>query len=328
MNNRDRRELRPAAMTNLDDRGDFMDVARQELDAGTGGGASMRLERPAVGFAPQSAVALRPLGAPQAVPGGALPPLAIVIPVYNERHTLGSVLVAVSRALPGVRKSIIVVDDCSTDGTREWLKSNFPAGSRKGSEIGIDSAGRLDVSAPLNDTPTTIEPLYHTENRGKGAALRTGLAAARGEIVVIQDADLEYDPQDWAAMYDLIAIRKVADVVYGSRFHGRAHRSLYFHHYLANRLISLLFNLLYNQTLSDIETCYKMMTAEVAKSLRMSANDFGIEVEISANIARQRKLRIYELGITYYGRSYDEGKKINWKDGLKALWYLVKFRFA
>ena len=129
-------------------------------------------------------------------------------------------------------------------------------------------------------------------------------------------------------MYELIAVRKVADVVYGSRFQGRAHRSLYFHHYLANRLISLLFNALYNQTLSDIETCYKMMTAEVAKSLRMSANDFGIEVEISANIARQRKLRIYELGITYYGRSYDEGKKINWKDGLKALWYLVKFRFA
>jgi glycosyltransferase involved in cell wall biosynthesis len=257
-----------------------------------------------------------------------LPPLAIVIPVYNERHTLGQVLVAVSRALPGVRKNIIVVDDCSTDGTREWLKSNFPAGARRGSEISIDGAGRLDVSAPLNDAQTTIEPLYHPQNRGKGAALRTGLTAARGEVVVIQDADLEYDPQDWAAMYELIAIRKVADVVYGSRFHGRAHRSLYFHHYLANRLISLLFNLLYNQTLSDIETCYKMMTAEVAKSLRMSANDFGIEVEISANIARQRKLRIYELGITYYGRSYDEGKKINWKDGLKALWYLVKFRFA
>jgi len=146
--------------------------------------------------------------------------------------------------------------------------------------------------------------------------------------VVIQDADLEYDPQDWAAMYDLIAVRKVADVVYGSRFHGRAHRSLYFHHYLANRLISLLFNILYNQTLSDIETCYKMMTAEVARSLRLSADDFGAEVEISANIARQRKLRIYELGITYYGRSYDEGKKINWKDGVKALWYLLKFRFA
>jgi glycosyltransferase involved in cell wall biosynthesis len=300
-----------------------MDVARAELDAGIGGGASVRLEPEwcAIrGLASQHAVAPRP--------ASALPPLAIVIPVYNERHTLGQVLVAVSRALPGVRKNIIVVDDCSTDGTREWLKSSFPAGTRAGSEISIDSAGRLVVSAPLADALTTIEPLYHPQNRGKGAALRTGLAAARGDIVVIQDADLEYDPQDWAAMYDLIAIRKVADVVYGSRFHGRAHRSLYFHHYLANRLISLLFNLLYNQTLSDIETCYKMMTAEVARSLRMSASDFGIEVEMSADIARQRNLRIYELGITYYGRSYDEGKKINWKDGLKALWYLVKFRFA
>ena len=180
----------------------------------------------------------------------------------------------------------------------------------------------------MSEALISIEPHYHPQNRGKGAALRTGFAAVSGEVVVIQDADLEYDPQDWAAMYDLIAVRKVADVVYGSRFQGRAHRSLYFHHYLANRLISLLFNALYNQTLSDIETCYKMMTAEVARSLRLSANDFGAEVEISANIARQRKLRIYELGISYYGRSYDEGKKINWKDGVKALWYLLKYRFA
>jgi glycosyltransferase involved in cell wall biosynthesis len=257
-----------------------------------------------------------------------LPPLSVIIPVYNERHTLGPVLAAVSRALPGVRKSVVVVDDCSTDGTREWLKANFPIGARIGSEINIDGDGWLDVSAPFNDALISVEPLYHERNRGKGAALRTGLAAIKGDVVVIQDADLEYDPQDWAAMYDLIAIRKVADVVYGSRFHGRAHRSLYFHHYLANRMISLLFNVLYNQTLSDIETCYKMMTAEVARSLRLSANDFGVEVEISASIARARRLRIYELGITYYGRSYDEGKKINWKDGLKALWYLLKYRFA
>jgi len=273
-------------------------------------------------FAPRSS------GSTLAEAARTLPPLSVVIPVYNECHTLGQVLAAVSRALPGVRKNIIVVDDCSTDGTREWLKANFPVGARTGSEISVDGSGRLDVSAPFNETPISIEPLYHQQNRGKGAALRTGFAAARGDVVVIQDADLEYDPQDWAMMYDLIAVRKVADVVYGSRFHGRVHRSLYFHHYLANRLISLLFNLLYNQTLSDIETCYKMMTAEVVRSLRLSANDFGVEVEISANIARQRKLRIYELGITYYGRSYDEGKKINWKDGVKALWYLLKFRFA
>jgi glycosyltransferase involved in cell wall biosynthesis len=293
-----------------------MGVASFGLDAGPDARSSIRE------FAP------RPSGAPQAEAALALPSLSVIIPVYNESDTLGRVLAAVSRALPGVRKTIVVVDDCSTDGTREWLKANFPIGARMGAEISIDSAGRLDVAAPFNDPQITIEPLYHERNRGKGAALRTGFAAVRGDVVVIQDADLEYDPQDWAAMYDLIAVRKVADVVYGSRFHGRAHRSLYFHHYLANRLISLLFNALYNQTLSDIETCYKMMTAQVAGSLRLSADDFGAEVEISANIARQRKLRIYELGITYYGRSYDEGKKINWKDGIKALWYLLKFRFA
>jgi glycosyltransferase involved in cell wall biosynthesis len=302
-----------------------MGVASSGLDAGSGGRAPVQLEtgRSSIReFAPRSA------GAPQAAAGHALPPLSVIIPVYNECHTLGQVLAAVGRALPGVRKTIIVVDDCSTDGTREWLKANFPIGARMGAEISIDGTGRLDVAAPFNDPQITIEPLYHERNRGKGAALRTGFAAVRGDVVVIQDADLEYDPQDWAAMYDLIAVRKVADVVYGSRFHGRAHRSLYFHHYLANRLISLIFNVLYNQTLSDIETCYKMMTADVARSLQLSADDFGAEVEISANIARQRKLRIYELGITYYGRSYDEGKKINWKDGVKALWYLLKFRFA
>ena len=129
-------------------------------------------------------------------------------------------------------------------------------------------------------------------------------------------------------MYDLIAVRKVADVVFGSRFYGHPHRSLYFHHYLANRLIRCLFNLVFNQTLTDIETCYKMMTSRVARSLRLTADDFGIEVEISAEISRQRNLRIYELGISYFGRTYAEGKKINWKDGLKALWYIFQFRFT
>jgi glycosyltransferase involved in cell wall biosynthesis len=305
-----------------------MGVADSGLGSGLGaglGGASVDVDAQRFAirdFAPRSS------GALQAKAARALPALSVIIPVYNERHTLGQVLAAVSRALPGVRKNIVVVDDCSTDGTREWLKASFPVGTRTGSEINIDSMGRLDVSAPFSEALISIEPLYHQQNRGKGAALRTGFAAVRGDVVVIQDADLEYDPQDWATMYDLIAVRKVADVVYGSRFSSRAHRSLCFHHYLANRLISLLFSALYNQTLSDIETCYKMMTAEVARSLRLSANDFGVEVEISANIARQRKLRVYELGITYDGRGYDEGKKINWKDGVKALWYLLKYRFA
>jgi glycosyltransferase involved in cell wall biosynthesis len=173
-----------------------------------------------------------------------------------------------------------------------------------------------------------VEVIFHDVNKGKGASLRTAFAVVTGDVIVIQDADLEYDPNDWLTMYDLIAVRKVADVVYGSRFYGRPHRSLFYHHYLANRLISVLFNICFNQTLTDIETCYKMMTCEVLRSLRLTANDFGIEVEISAQIAKQPKLRICELGISYYGRTYAEGKKVDWKDGLKALWYVVKFRLT
>jgi glycosyltransferase involved in cell wall biosynthesis len=253
--------------------------------------------------------------------------LSVVIPAYNERNTLGPILRVVARTLPEVSKEVIVVDDCSKDGTREWLQANFPAGARSGSSVDLDDGGNL-VFAPESQTSTiTVRPIFHEHNKGKGGALQTGFAAMSGDVLVIQDADLEYDPSDWEEMYGLIAMRKVADVVFGSRFYGRPHRSLYFHHYLANRLISALFNIVFNQTLTDIETCYKMMTRQVARSLRLSANDFGIEVEISAEIARQRKLRIYELGISYYGRTYAEGKKINWKDGVKALWYIFKFRF-
>jgi glycosyltransferase involved in cell wall biosynthesis len=254
--------------------------------------------------------------------------LSIVIPVYNERHTLGTILEVVARTLPNVSKEIIVVDDCSKDGTREWLRANFSDGARNGSRISLDSDGNLAFGPEeIGLSMVTIRPIFHERNRGKGGGLQTGFAAATGDVVVIQDADLEYDPSDWEQMYHLIAVRKVADVVFGSRFYGRPHRSLYFHHYFANRLISLLFNIVFNQTLTDIETCYKMMTREVVQSLRLTANDFGIEVEMSAEIARRRTLRIYELGISYYGRTYAEGKKIDWKDGVKALWYVFKFRF-
>jgi glycosyltransferase involved in cell wall biosynthesis len=252
--------------------------------------------------------------------------LSIIIPVYNERQTLGPILAIVARTLPKVSKEIIVVDDCSNDGTREWLNANFPNGPRSGSAVNFDDDGNLGFTQESGQAAVTIRPIFHERNRGKGGALQTGFATFSGDILVIQDADLEYDPSDWDKMYDLIAERKVADVVFGSRFYGRPHRSLYFHHYLGNRLIAFLFNIVFNQTLTDIETCYKMMTSRVARSLRLAADDFGIEVEMSAEIARQRTLRIYELGISYFGRTYAEGKKINWKDGLKALWYVFKFR--
>src|SRR5439155_10951752 len=166
----------------------------------------------------------------------------------------------------------------------------------------------------------------HERNRGKGAAVRTGFEHVSGEVIVIQDADLEYDPNDWSLMLPLIVDRKVADVVYGSRFYGRPHRSLYYHHYIGNRIISIMFNILYNQMLSDIEVCYKMFTREVLNGLALTADGFGFDGEISAQIALARRWRIYEVGISYYGRTYDEGKKINWRDGVKALVYLVKFR--
>lgn len=253
--------------------------------------------------------------------------LSIAVPVWNEIRTVGRVLARLSLVLPHVAKQIIVVDDGSTDGTREWLEQNFPGGARTGTRIAVDAGGMLDFAA-TDGAAVTVQVIFHDVHRGKGAGLRTAFAAVSGDVVVIQDADLEYDPNDLPALYELIAVRKAADVVYGSRFYGRAHRSLYYHHYLGNRLLSVLFNLCFNQTLTDIETCYKMMTREVLRSLRLTADDFGIEVEISAQIATQRTLRVYELGISYYGRTYAEGKKIDWKDGLKAIWYIFKFRLA
>ena len=238
--------------------------------------------------------------------------LSVIIPVYNERRTLGRLLARVSRALPDVGKEILIVDDCSTDGTREWLRANFAEGHVAASGIEIDPSGQVVLTPPGNGPGIVVRVEYHERNLGKGGALQSGLAAATGDVFVIQDADLEYDPEDWSEMYDLIAVRKVADVVYGSRFYGRPHRSLNFHHYLGNRLISLLFNALYNQTLTDIEVCYKMFSREVRDSLHLTCNDFGVEVQISAQISSARRWRIYELGIRYFGRTYEEGKKINW----------------
>jgi glycosyltransferase involved in cell wall biosynthesis len=256
--------------------------------------------------------------------------LSVIIPAYNEAQTIGSILQQVVRAVPAIPKQIVIVDDCSTDGTAEWLRRNLTQSDGLWCGVSLNDSGDLDLSAdgPQNQGGFSFTILFHERNRGKGAALRTGFSRASGDVIVIQDADLEYDPDDWSRMLPLIVDRQVADVVYGSRFYGRAHRSLYFHHYLGNRLISLLFNLLYDQMLSDIEVCYKMFTREVLKELRLTADDFGFEIEISAQIARAKRWRIYEVGISYYGRTYEEGKKINWVDGLKALGYLVRYRFS
>jgi glycosyltransferase involved in cell wall biosynthesis len=236
--------------------------------------------------------------------------LSVIIPAYNERKTLPAVLQRVAAALPGITKEIIVVDDGSSDGTREWLAENFSAPA--GTTIGALASVRV---------------LYHDRNGGKGKAVRTGLAAASNTVIVIQDADLEYDPADWPQMFQLFE-RDIADVVYGSRFYGRPHRVLYFYHLLGNKLITWLYNLLFNQTLSDLETCYKMFRRELITGVTFTRDDFGIEVELAAWFSLAPRCRMYEMGIAYYGRTYEEGKKINWRDGLKALWYVVRFRLA
>jgi glycosyltransferase involved in cell wall biosynthesis len=248
------------------------------------------------------------------------PDISILMPVYNEMGTISAILDRVRAALPGVNKEIVIVDDGSRDGTREWLSQNFPFVSDDRAGVGRT----VDANKIADDC--TARVIFHASNMGKGGAIQTAMRAATGKVLVIQDADLEYDPDDWKVMYDLVATKKVADVVYGSRFYGKPHRSLYFHHYIANRMISLIFNVLCNQTLTDIETCYKMFTRQVRDTLKLTANDFGIEIQLSTQIALEPRWRIYETGIHYYGRTYVEGKKIDWKDGLKALWYLFRYR--
>jgi glycosyltransferase involved in cell wall biosynthesis len=256
--------------------------------------------------------------------------LSVVIPVYNEVKLLPRVLNKVTLALPHVEKEIILVDDHSQDGTREWIMRNV------GNSVKLASSGDDGIvaihdadhcSQPEGIAKTTIVALYHDKNQGKGAALRNGLRHVSGDVIVIQDADLEYDPADWHRFWPLF-VEGHADVVYGSRFSGEPHRCLYYHHFAANKLISILFSILHNQILSDLEVCYKMFRREVLQLLTLRSNRFGFEIEFSANVARARSLRIYELGISYYGRTYDEGKKINWKDGIKALGYIFWYRFA
>jgi glycosyltransferase involved in cell wall biosynthesis len=223
--------------------------------------------------------------------------LSVVIPVYNESATIATVIERV-RAV-SVDKEIIVVDDCSTDGTRQALR-NLPAAK-------------------------DLVLLFHEVNKGKGAALRTGFAAARGDVVVIQDADLEYDPKEYEKMLQPIRDGR-ADVVYGSRFAGgECHRVLYFWHSLGNRFLTLLSNAVTNLNLTDMETCYKMFRREVIQAIDLREDRFGFEPEVTAKVA-ERRCRVYEVGISYSGRTYEEGKKIGWRDGLRAVWCILKYR--
>jgi glycosyltransferase involved in cell wall biosynthesis len=225
------------------------------------------------------------------------PLLSVVMPVFNERDTIDEIISRVV-AIP-IRVELIVVDDCSTDGTREHL-------------------GELQRQYGF-----TL--LLQPHNQGKGAALRRGFAAVTGDIVAIQDADLEYSPEEFPTLAQLI-IDGRADVVYGSRFLGQ-HRVFLFTHYLGNRVLTLITNVLYNTMLTDMETCYKVMRREVLDGLDLRSDGFGIEPEITAKIFK-RDYRVYEVPIMYDGRGYDEGKKITWKDGLVALWVLIRHRIG
>jgi glycosyltransferase involved in cell wall biosynthesis len=220
--------------------------------------------------------------------------LSVIIPVYNEKRTIAEIIRRVQRE--PTEKEIIIVDDASTDGTTDVLK-------------GITGDG--------------VKVVCHSHNQGKGAAIRTGIQHVSGDVVVIQDADLEYDPAEYSRLIHPIQ-QNVADVVYGSRFTGPEHRVLFFHHYVANRLLTLLSNLFTNLNLTDMETCYKAFRAEVIKKIDLKCNRFGFEPEVTAKVAKMH-CRVYEVPISYHGREYTEGKKIGWKDALAAFWWIIRF---
>ncbi len=223
--------------------------------------------------------------------------LSVIVPVYNERNTVAEIVRQMRAVELPLDREVVIVDDGSTDGTRDILKQ-------------------------LADS--TVRVVLHPANHGKGAAVRTGLAQVTGDLVLIQDADLEYDPEDWPKLL-APALKGRAQVVYGSRFTGER-RNMLFLHWVGNRLLSLCTNVLYNTTLSDMETCYKLFDRELIASINLRASGFDFEPEVTAKVLR-RGVRIYEVPISYSGREFDEGKKITWRDGIVALRTLIKYRF-
>jgi len=219
------------------------------------------------------------------------------MPVFNEVKTIEEAINKVLSVELPIEKELLIIDDGSTDGTRDILK---------------------------NVSDNRVRIFLHSKNMGKGKALTTGFKEVKGDLVVIQDADLEYDPTDYISLLNPI-LKGQADIVYGSRFLSGPHRVLLFWHFLGNKLITLITNVLYNINLSDVETCYKMFRSEILKNIKLTSNSFGFEAEFTAKVAK-RRYRIYEVPIQYLGRTYEEGKKITWRDGFIALWYLFKCR--
>jgi len=232
--------------------------------------------------------------------------LSIVIPAYNEAKTIHFILDKIKdvQLINGIVKEVIIVDDCSKDGTEEAINNYI-----------------------LSNPELNISFQKHLVNKGKGAALHSGIKAANGEYLIIQDADLEYDPQEYNLLIKPI-LDGFADVVYGSRFiGGKPHRVLFFWHTIGNKALTFMSNMLSNLNLTDMETCYKLFPTKVLQAIKLEENRFGFEPEVTAKIARIKDIRIYEVGISYYGRTYLEGKKIGWKDGFRAIYCMLKYSF-
>ncbi len=250
------------------------------------------------------------------------PLISVVIPVYNERPTIETLLRRVQAV--EVNRELVIVDDCSRDGTREFLQQ-----LKASAEHNLASGQPSDSNAmPLPQTAgelrtDNIRVLFHEKNKGKGAALHTGFRHARGDIILVQDADLEYDPQEHHILLKPI-LSGVADVVYGSRFLSGPHRVLFFWHYLGNKMLTLMSNMFSNLNLTDVWTCYKVFRREVLESITLREERFGFEPEVTAKIAKGR-WRVYEVPISYYGRTYAEGKKITWRDGVSAIRCVLRY---